>query len=114
MSWQDLVLSFGSVMFIFALIPMIISEHKPPLISSLISSAILYSFAFTYTTVDLVYAAVTTTVMATLWAIVAAQSWKQRRNKKEEKTEPRAIIDIENDIAAGSKKEASPLKSLID
>lgn len=71
--WQDIVLALGSFILAAALIPSVISEHKPALWTSTLTCAVLAAFAITYASLSLWYAACTTTITALLWAILAVQ-----------------------------------------
>jgi len=73
MIWQDIVLSIGSVIFVIALIPSIMSAHKPAFTTSVLSSLVLVAFTFVYATLDLWLSAVITAFSAILWMVLAFQ-----------------------------------------
>jgi hypothetical protein len=74
MEWQDLVLAVGSALFAFALLPTIFSSAKPALTTSLLTGSILAVFTFTYVTLGLHYAAITTGITSALWLTIATQT----------------------------------------
>jgi threonine/homoserine/homoserine lactone efflux protein len=80
MSWQDLVLSVGQILFFVALLPSIWSPGKPALMTSVMTATILTVFVVTFWTLDLLFAAVTTTLAASAWWILAYQRWQQKRS----------------------------------
>lgn len=75
----DAIFAVGSLFFIVALFPMLRAETKPPPLSASITGFWLWAFAFTYASLDLTYAAVTTAVSAAMWTSLAIQSL--RRNQ---------------------------------
>lgn len=82
MEWQDTVLAIGSAIFALALLPTVFSAAKPALATSLSTGSVLAVFTFTYTTLDLHYAAVTTGITSALWLIIFGQTLLQRNNRK--------------------------------
>jgi hypothetical protein len=85
--WQDFVLSAGALLFIVALVPTILSKHKPALSSCIMTGSILSVFALVYVTLHLWYAAATTAGTAVTWAILAAQNISQMKKTKPGKSE---------------------------
>lgn len=77
-SWQDMVLSIGSLIFVVALLPSIFSPHKPSFSTSASTGAVLIVFGFTYISLNLWYAATTTFLSGVLWAILAVQKALQK------------------------------------
>lgn len=80
MSWQDLVLTTGSLIFSVALFPSLLSKEKPALSTSLLTGTVLAIYAFTYTTLDLKFSIFSTSLLAVLWLIFGWQRWQM--NKK--------------------------------
>lgn len=76
MAWQDIVLSLGGYIFIIALIPSVLSSDKPALSSSLLTGAILGVFAVVYATLDLWSSAISTSLLALTWLVLAWQKWR--------------------------------------
>jgi len=72
-SWQDLVLSLGSVCFIVGLMPSVLSDHKPAVATSITNAVALTAFTVTYMTLSLWFAALTTAITASLWVVLAVQ-----------------------------------------
>ena len=81
MSWQDIVFSIGQWIFIVALIPLLFSTDKPALSSSLMTGTVLAVFAFTYSTLSLWTASVSTVLSAGAWFILAIQKMRANRKK---------------------------------
>jgi len=83
MFWQDWVLTAGSLIFAFALIPSVFSQHKPALSTSLMTGAVLLVFSFVYLTLSLWFASITTLTTGTLWFTLAIQKIfsDKRKNK---------------------------------
>ena len=73
MLWQDWVLTVGSAIFAFALLPSISSQHKPALSTSLMTGTVLIIFSLVYLTLSLWFAAVTTSITGGLWLTLAVQ-----------------------------------------
>jgi hypothetical protein len=78
-SWQDIVISIGSLVFAIALIPSVAGQDKPALSTSLTTGIVLTVFTFTYASLNLWYATVTTAGAAILWSILAFQKMRQSR-----------------------------------
>lgn len=76
--WQDYVIAVGSIIFVIALIPSVLGKHKPALSTSLLTGTVLLVFAMTYLTLSLWFAAITTTLTATLWYVLAVQKYLQK------------------------------------
>jgi hypothetical protein len=73
MSWQDIVLSGGIIIFCIALIPSILSNNKPALTTSVVTGIFLVMFTVTYASLDLWFAAAVTALNAALWLTLAVQ-----------------------------------------
>jgi hypothetical protein len=80
MSWQDLVLSTGTVVFIFALLPSIFSTDKPAVATSLSTGSVLAVFTFVYFSLELWFGAATTSITAVLWFVLAIQKYKSQKS----------------------------------
>ena len=80
MEWQDIILSVGQFIFIIALLPSVFSKDKPALATSIITSATLIVFAFTYATLSLTSAAISGVIVSLLWFILAIQKYKQQKD----------------------------------
>jgi len=78
MSWQDIVLSIGTVLFIAALIPSVRSKDKPHLVTSLMNGSILVVFAVTYLSLELFFSFAMTLIVASLWLLLAWQKHSQK------------------------------------
>lgn len=73
-SWQDVVLTLGSVIFLVALIPTIVGSAKPAPLTSLSTGTVLVVFAITYATLDLRFASVVTGATGLAWFFILWQS----------------------------------------
>ena len=74
---QDYIFTFGSLTFIIALIPSVISNNKPAITTSLLSGSVLVVFAVTYLTLQLFFTAGLTLVIALTWLFLAWQKYSQ-------------------------------------
>lgn len=75
----DLIFFFGSLVFIFALIPSLFSEDKPNTITSSLTCIVLCIFSVTYAYTGFPLAGTITFVTAFLWGILAIQGEKNVR-----------------------------------
>lgn len=75
--WQDAVLTVGSLIFAFALLPSVVGEHKPSLWTSATTAVTLFVFAGVYFSLDLTFAMWTTTATASMWATLLVQRMRQ-------------------------------------
>ncbi|MDV2988586.1 MAG: hypothetical protein P3T54_00270 [Dehalogenimonas sp.] len=78
MIWQDIVFAVGSWLLSLALLPSVIGAHKPARSSSLLTATILTVYAFTWWSQSMYAAAVSGSVTAALWYVLAAQKARQR------------------------------------
>lgn len=78
MTWQDLILGFGSVFFCLGLIPSVTSEHKPAFWTSIITALVLSAFVVVDFSLGLVFAATVTIFTASMWYILAIQVKRQK------------------------------------
>ena len=76
MQWQDLVITFGQIIFSIALLPMIFGKDKPALVSSLVTGLVLMIYAITYTTIQFWFGATTTALTGIIWLILANQKYR--------------------------------------
>ena len=79
MSWQDIVLTIGQVLFIIALIPSLRSPDKPAIMTSVMTATILFVFSVVDLTLSLTFTSVVVFITGILWAILALQQWKRHR-----------------------------------
>jgi uncharacterized membrane protein len=80
--WQDIILALGSLVLAAALIPSIMSAHKPALWTSGSTGLALAVFAVTYASLSLWYATVTTALSALLWGVLGVQKFMETNDKK--------------------------------
>jgi hypothetical protein len=78
--WQDWI--FGGIQLIFAisLLPSVFHRtHKPAFMTSVFTSAGLYTLALAYASLTLWFAALMAAIIGTLWAILAMQRFRLDR-----------------------------------
>lgn len=76
---NDLVFTVGSLAFLIALFPSLLSKNKPETKTSAITSVVLYSFTVNYIFLGLYFSAVVVFMTATAWAVLYFQV--KQRNK---------------------------------
>lgn len=81
MSWQDIVLSIGQVIFIISLLPSILSKDKPAFVTSLVTAIVLFIFALIDLTISLYATSLTVAATAVGWTILAYQKYMIDRKK---------------------------------
>ena len=74
LTWQDLVLTSGSLIFLVALVPTVLGSSKPAPLTSLSTGSVLIVFAVTYATLGLSFASVTTATTGLTWLLIFWQS----------------------------------------
>jgi len=79
--WQDYVLTLGLIVFNLALLPVLKSKEKPPLITSVPTVVFQYAFALTFITLHLWFSAAGSFVNGTLWGILAYQVNKRPKRR---------------------------------
>ena len=77
-SWQDVVLTFGSVVFLVALIPTILGSAKPAPLTSFSTGTVLLLFAVTYATLELPFASIVTAATGLAWFLILWQSLRSK------------------------------------
>jgi hypothetical protein len=75
MTWQDAVLGTVQLLFSIALIPSLMSEHKPALLTSLMTGIGLYTSSITFASLSLFGSAFTTAMCGSMWIALA---WQKR------------------------------------
>lgn len=81
MQWQDLVITFGQIIFSLALLPMIFSKDKPSLISSIVTGLVLMIYVLTYITIQFWFGAAMTAVTGAIWLILAYQKYQLEKKR---------------------------------
>ena len=74
-SWQDAVLMGGNIIFLAALVPSLIGEHKPSKWTSLVNAVALSIFAVIYFSLTLTYTTISTLIIAIAWWVLFYQKW---------------------------------------
>jgi hypothetical protein len=83
MSWQDLVLTVGQVIFVIALIPTVVGKDKPALQTSVLTSAVSFSFMAVYVSLSVPFASMTAALNGSMWLVLAVQKWRERHGRRE-------------------------------
>lgn len=86
MVWQDVVLTAGSIIFIIALVPSVLSKDKPALTTSLMTGSVLAVFAIVYATLSLWLATVTVASTSLTWFILAYQKYAMNKSNGKDKS----------------------------
>jgi hypothetical protein len=82
MSWQDIILSVGNLLLGIALIPSIISSHKPALLTSLLQGCILLTFGIVYASLGLWVSVGAISLSVVLWFVLVVQKYRQEHDSK--------------------------------
>lgn len=89
MSWQEVVLAVGQILFLVALIPSILTDDKPEIWTSLMTGAVALSISITYLTLHIKLASVMAFLNFVAWGILAVQKFRQpKRLKTKRRTKP--------------------------
>lgn len=83
MIWQDIAFTIGSIIFIIALMPAVLNERKPPLLTSLSTASVLSVFSVCYYTLDLYFAGTAALITAIIWYLLALQVYAEEQETKE-------------------------------
>jgi hypothetical protein len=75
MTWQDIVLSVGSWIFIIALLPSLLGKDKPPVSTSLLTGGILLVYVLVYLTLHLWLSVASTAILGIAWLALGAQKF---------------------------------------
>lgn len=78
---QDYIFAVGGIVFLVSLIPSIRDKQKPALSTSLLTGGVLILFALTYASLRFWFAAITQSVTAVLWLVLAYQRLSQNKDK---------------------------------
>jgi len=78
MGWQDIVLSVGSWIFIFALFPSIFGKDKPPVSTSVLTGGVLLIYTVVYFTLHLWLSVASTGILAIAWLALGAQKFLRK------------------------------------
>jgi hypothetical protein len=82
---QDIILAIGSFVIVLAVIPSVISDRKPALLTSLPTSVVLFVFAGVYFSLQLWFTSVMAAITAGLWMVLAIQKARQKKKKQTKK-----------------------------
>lgn len=78
MTWQDIVLSIGSWVFIVALVPSILGKDKPPASTSLLTGGILLIYVAVYYSLHLWVSVVSTGMLGLAWLFLGYQKFPKK------------------------------------
>jgi uncharacterized membrane protein len=81
MLWQDIILTGGSIVFIFALLPSVLNKDKPALATSLTTGIVLIVFALVYFSLHLWMAGATNSITSLLWFLLALQKFLSNKKR---------------------------------
>jgi hypothetical protein len=82
MSWQEIVLAIGQIVFIIALLPSIFSKDKPDIWTSILTGTVALSISITYTTLSLKAAAISAFFNFVAWSILAIQKFRLLKKER--------------------------------
>lgn len=71
--WQDNVFTFGSLIFVLALLPTLFGEFKPSLWTSIMTGSVLAVYTYTFYSLKFWYSAGMTCLTSICWLILAIQ-----------------------------------------
>ncbi len=83
MSWQDLVLTVGQVIFVIALVPTVVGKDKPALQTSVLTSMVSFSFMAVYVSLSVPFASMTAALNGSMWLVLAVQKWRERLDQRD-------------------------------
>jgi hypothetical protein len=83
MSWQDLVLTVGQVIFVIALVPTVVGKDKPALQTSVLTSMVSFSFMAVYVSLSVPFASMTAALNGSMWFVLAVQKWRERLDRRD-------------------------------
>ncbi len=79
MLWQDVVFTFGQLVFFISLIPTILAKEKPAFLTWRGTSVVLTIYIPTLWTLGLYVSVVFTIILTSAWWAVTYQSWQRSR-----------------------------------
>jgi uncharacterized protein with PQ loop repeat len=82
MTWQDLVMTIGTIIFIIALLPSVLSKDKPAISTSVLTGSVLGVFVVVYYSLNLYTAAFTNTISSAMWFVLAFQKIKNKPRRR--------------------------------
>lgn len=85
MTWQEIVLALGQILFLIALIPSMVTDDKPEIYTSLMTGAVALSISITYLTLHIKLASVMAFLNFVAWSILAIQKHRQPKLSKKKK-----------------------------
>ncbi|HEX7368223.1 MAG TPA: hypothetical protein VF261_01035 [Candidatus Saccharimonadales bacterium] len=89
MTWQEIVLAAGQILFLVALIPSMVTDDKPEIYTSIMTGAVALSISITYLTLHIKLASVMAFLNFVAWGILAVQKFRQPKSlKKKRRTKP--------------------------
>ncbi len=83
MTWQDIVLSVGSWIFIAALFPSLLGKDKPPISTSVLTGGVLLVYTLVYFSLHLWLSMASTGVLAVAWLALGVQKYLSTQPKSQ-------------------------------
>ena len=80
--WQDFVLATSTLAFNIALLPSVLSKHKPALGTCVLTAIFLTANVTAYFTLHLWYAAVMASINLALWVTLLVQVYSRRGRQR--------------------------------
>lgn len=80
--WQDVVISVGQWAMTAALIPSLIGKDKPAVSSGIMTGTLIAIFGFTYGTLGLWSAVISSAVCSIVWYVLAWQRYRMNRRER--------------------------------
>jgi len=81
MSWQDILFGAGQWVLFAALIPSLVSQHKPALATSIVTGIVLSLFGLSFLTLELYFAGLSTMAVSAGWFLLAFQRYSKRNRR---------------------------------
>lgn len=89
MTWQEIVLALGQILFLVALIPSIVTNDKPEIYTSVMTGLVALSISITYITLHIKLASIMAFLNFVAWSILAIQKHRQPKHlKKKRRAKP--------------------------
>lgn len=74
--WQDWIFAIGQIFFLLALLPSVFGKDKPSKYSSAPTALVLYLFSYTFYSLDLIWGAIMSFLVAVVWTVLFFQKLK--------------------------------------
>ena len=81
--WQDWVIAACQWGFALALVPTLLGDQKPEVVTALMTAILAAVVAVTLFTIPLFWAAIATASTSVIWFVITVQSVRQKRQKRQ-------------------------------